>query len=196
MMPVRGYFVQARSELLQNQRLRFGIVVIAAILALYAAVLLGNWRADLHARYVEHRQYLRKLRTLADENEWAARAEAMSRVRAGLEAQIPDVASVSLAQAGAQTWLRELAAVHGTAVQIQSQAPQPVEDRPGLWRVPVVIGGALPPRAVLNIIQQIETRSTLAVIEEAMILNRDNRTFQLTVVSYFRVGKGGADAPG
>ncbi|MGI8559869.1 MAG: hypothetical protein ACR2J7_00200 [Luteimonas sp.] len=171
-------------------------MVIAAILALYAALLLGNWRSELHERYVEHRQYLRKVRTLAGENEWAARAEAMSRARSALEAQIPDVASVSLAQAAAQTWLRELAAVHGTAVQIQSQAPQPVEDQPGLWRVPVVIGGALPSRAVLNIIRQIETRSSLAVIEEAMILNRDNRTFQLTVVSYFRVGKGGADAPG
>ncbi len=185
---------QLQLELAKNPRLRFGLMIIAAILAFYAALLLIDWRGQLHAQYVERRQYLHKLRDMASQDEWPARAEATARVRKALEAEIPEVASVGLAQAGAQTWARELAAVHGGAVQVQAQEPQVVEGQPGLVRVPIILSGTLLPRAVLNIIQQIEKRYSLAVIEEAMVLNRENQTFQLTIVSYVRVAEERADA--
>ncbi|MDI1254200.1 hypothetical protein [Thermomonas sp.] len=185
---------QVRQELAKNARLRLGLIVIAAILAFYSALLLMDWRTALHAHYVERRQYLHKLREMANQNEWPARAEAAARVRKALEAEIPEVASLGLAQAGAQTWARDLAGVHGGAIQLQTQEPQVVEGQPGLMRVPIVLSGALPPRAVLNIIQQVEKRGSVAVIEEAMLLNRENQTFQLTVVSYVRVAGDHADA--
>lgn len=194
MSAVQRLVAQVRQELARNPRLRLGLVVIAAILAFYSALLLVDWRADLHEQYVERRQYLRKLREMASQDEWPARAEAAARVRKALEAEIPEVASPGLAQAGAQSWARDMAAVHGGAMQVQTQAPQAVEEQPGLLRVPIVISGALPPRAVLNIIQQIEKHGSLAVIEQAMLLNRENQTFQLTVVSYVRVTGAGADA--
>ncbi len=185
---------QARQELAKNPRLRLGLVVIVAILALYCALVLVDWRGRLQDQYVERRQYLHKLREMAKQDEWPARAEAAARVRKALEAEIPEVASIGLAQAGAQTWARDLAAVHGGAVQVQAQEPQAVEEQPGLMRVPIVLSGSLPPRAVLNMIQQIEKRGSLAVIEEAMLLNRENQTFQMTVVSYVRVAGDDADA--
>lgn len=186
-------FGRARLEFSQNQRLRIGVVLIAGILALYSFLVLRDWRASLQDHYVERRQYLRKLKGLAGQSQWPARAEAIARSRRALEAEIPTVASPGLAQAGAQTWLRDLVAVHGAGVQVQSQPPQAVEDHPGLWRVPIVISGALPPRSVLNLIQQVEKRSSLSVIEQALIINRENQTFELTVVSYARVS-GGTDA--
>jgi hypothetical protein len=185
---------QVRQELAKNARLRLGLIVIAVILAFYSALLLMDWRTALHAHYVERMQYLHKLREMANQNEWPARAEAAARLRKALEAEIPEVASLGLAQAGAQTWARGLAGVQGGAIQLQTQEPQVVEGQPGLMRVPIVLSGALPPRVVLNIIQQIEKRGSLAVIEEAMLLNRENQTFQLTVVSYVRVAGDHADA--
>ena len=194
MTQLRDWINRARQDFSQNPRLRIGVVVIAAILALYAFLVLRDWRANLHDNYVERRQHLRKINALAGQNAWPARAEAMSRLRKSLEAQIPAATSQGLAQAGAQTWLRDLTAVYAGAVQVQAQPPQAVEGQAGLWRIPIVISGALPPTAVLNIIQQVEKRSSLSVIEQSMIINRENKTFELTVVSYARVAGGSDDA--
>lgn len=195
MTQLHDWINRARQDFSQNPRLRIGVVVIAAILALYAFLVLRDWRTDLHDNYVERRQHLRKINALAGQNAWPARAEAMSRLRKSLEAQIPAATSQGLAQAGAQTWLRDLTAVYAAgAVQVQAKPPQAVEGQAGLWRIPIVISGALPPTAVLNIIQQVEKRSSLSVIEQSMILNRENKTFELTVVSYARVAGGSDDA--
>ena len=195
MTALRELIARARLEFGQSQRLRIGVLVIAAILAFYSFLVLSDLRAGLHDQYVERRQYLRKLRTIAVQKEWPARAEEMARVRKALEAEIPVVASPGLAQAGVQTWVRDLAAVHGTAVRVQTQVPEAVEGTPGLWRIPMVISGSLSPSPVINLIQNIEKRSSLSVIEEALILNRQNQTFQLTVVSYVRVAGADLDAP-
>jgi hypothetical protein len=191
---ISDLLARGRQEFAQNARLRIGVLVIAAILAFYSFLVLKDLRSSLQDQYVERRQYLRKLRVVAVQKDWPARAEEISRVRRALEAQIPVVASPGLAQASAQTWLRDLAAVHGEAVRVQSQPPEAVEGTPGLWRVPMVVSGSLPPRTVINLIQNIEKRGSLAVIEEALILNRQNQTFQLTVVSYARVAGTGANA--
>lgn len=194
MNSLRDLLARARLEFAQNQRLRIGVLAIAAILAFYSFLVLNDLRTSLHDQYVERRQYLRKLRTVAVQKEWPARAEEMSRVREALEAEIPEFASASLAQASVQGWVGELAAVHGTAVRVQTQPAEAIPGTPGLWRVPMVVSGSLAPRAVINLIQQVEKRTSLSVIEEALILNRQNQTFQLTVVSYARVAGGEADA--
>lgn len=194
MKALRELAARARLELAQNQRLRIGVLAIAAILAFYSFLVLNDLRASLLEQYVERRQYLRKLRVVAVQKDWPARAEEMQRVREALEAEIPAFASAGLAQASAQTWVRDLAAVHGEAVRVQTQLPEAIEGTPGLWRVPMVVSGSLAPRAVINLIQQIEKRTSLSVIEEALILNRQNQTFQLTVVSYARVTEGEVDA--
>lgn len=194
MSAVRDALLRVRQEVAQNRRLRIGGVAIAAILVLYGFLVLRDWRSDLHDRYVERRQYLRKVRALAGQNEWPVHALEAARVRKALEAQIPEAGSQGLAQAGALTWARQLAAVHGAAVQVQSQSAQAVDGSPGLWRVPVTLSGSLPPRAVLNLMQQIEKRPALSVIEQSLLLNRENKTFELTVVSYVRIAGDDADA--
>ena len=194
MSAVSQLMAQVQQELAKNPRLRLGLAVIGVILAVYCALLLIDLRGRLHEHYVERRQYLQKLRQMASQDEWPLRAVSAAQMRKALEAEIPEVASVGLAQAGAQSWARDMAAVHGSAVQVQAQEPQEVEEQPGLMRVPIILSGALPPKAVLNIIQQVEKRGSLAVIEQAMLLNRENQTFQVTVVSYVRVPRENADA--
>lgn len=194
MTTLRELLIRGRQEFAQNQRLRIGVLVIAAILAFYSFLVLKDLRSSLQDHYVERRQYLRKLRVVAVQRDWPARAEQIGRVRRALEAQIPVFASSGLAQASAQTWLRDLAAVHGEAVRVQSQPPEAVEGTPGLWRVPMVVSGSLSPRAVINLVQKIEKRGSLSVIEEALIMNRQNQTFQFTVVSYAKVAGAQANA--
>lgn len=50
-----------------------------------------------------------------------------------------------------------------------------------------MLSGDTGPARTLDLIQQIERRSVLTVIEQAMLLNRENKAFSLTVVAYVRV---------
>lgn len=185
---------QARSEWANNPRLRLGVAVIAAVLAVYLLLVLRDWRAGLQEQFAARSEHLQKMQSLAGQDEWIARAQDARKLRQALDAQIPEVATVGLAQAGIQTWVRSLGGAFGDGLQIQTQAPQAVEGQPGLWRVPVVLSGSAEPHIVMQLVQQIEDRKSLAVIEQATVLNRANKTFSLTVVSLFRIPEAPANA--
>lgn len=176
------------SEIASNRRLQIGLVVIAGILVLYAVLVLFDLRQAQETAYVERREQLQKMRELAGQDVWIGRAQAVARVRGGLAAEIPEFETVGVAQAQLTSWLRELAqSFGGSAVQIQSQAAQQVAGEPGVWRIPVVLSGDVGPSRALDLIQQVERRSVLTVIEQALLLNRENKAFSLTIVAYVRV---------
>ena len=176
-----------RKEFADNPRLRLGAWLIVAIVVFYVWLVLSDWRAQMHKDYVEEVQRLHKIRSLAGQDEWLQRAEQARALREALQAQIPEVATLGLAQASMQTLARDLIAASGSSVRVQAEAPAEVGEGSGLWRVPVVVSGGLSAPQVLQLIRRIESQRNLVIIERAMILNRENRTFSLTMVSYFRV---------
>lgn len=178
---------QARKEFAENPRLRIGAWAIAAIVVFYLWLVLADWRAQMQKDYAAQSQQLQKIRSLAGQDEWLQRAERARALRDALQAQIPEVATLGLAQASVQTLARNLAAASGNAIRIQAEAPAPVTGSEGLWRVPVVISGGLGAEQVLQLVRRVESERNLVVIEQATILNRENRTFSLTVVAFFRV---------
>lgn len=185
-----------RKELAGNPRLRLGLWVVAGILGLYLWLLLGDWRAELEREYRAERQRLDKIVSLAGQEQWLARAEAARTLRQALEAEIPRADTLGLAQASVQTWARDLIAVHGDALRVQAQTPVRVREGEDLWRIPVTLSGALEPSQVLQLIQRIERQPNLTTIEAALILARDNRTFSLSVVAFYRIAEEPADASG
>ncbi len=184
-----------RAEWGRNRRLRWGILLVAAILVFYLYLASIDWRDGVASNYVERQQYLLKMQSLVGQEEWLDRASDAGRLRAGLDASIPSAATVGLAQAGVQTWARDLSATQGSDIQVQSQAAQSVDDRPEIVRVPMIISGSLPPNKVVELMRQIESNANLTVIDQSMILNRENQTFSLTFVAFFRIEEGG-NAPG
>jgi hypothetical protein len=90
--------------------------------------------------------------------------------------------------------LRDAVVAFGQDVQVQAQTPARTSQGSSIWRVPVVISGRLDPARYIQLLRQIESRPTLAVIEQATVVNRQNRTFSLTVVSYYRIKEAPADA--
>lgn len=185
---------QARREWAGNRRLRIGGVAIAAILAFYLLLVLRDWQAALQLQYQARSEHLQKMQALAGQDVWITRAQAAQVLRKALEAEIPEGATLGLAQAGIQTWMRDLTNAFGGSLQVQNQAPQQVEGQPGVWRVPVVLSGAAEPRRVMQLIGQIESRKSLTVIDQSTLLNRENQTFSLTVVSLFRIKEAPANA--
>ena len=183
------------SEIRSNPRLQVGLLVVGAILVLYAVLVLLDLREAREQAYVQRAEQLHKMRALAGQDAWIGRAQAAARVRRALAAEIPAFETVGVAQAQLTSWAREVGqSFAGSTVQIQSQTAQQVAGEDGVWRVPVVLSGEAPPARVVDLIQQVERRSVLTVIEQAMVMNRENKTFSLTVVAYVRVGPGVADA--
>ena len=185
-----------RREWAANPRLRLGVVAIGVIVAIYLSLVLRDWNASLAQDYAERTGYLAKMQALAGQDAWIERAASAAEVRSALEAEIPEVATIGLAQATVQGWVREAAVAFGEDVQVRAAAPVPVAEGSDIWRVPVTVGGKLDPARYVQLLAQIERRPTLAVIEEATVLNRENRTFSLTVVSYYRVKEAVADGAG
>lgn len=177
----------ARQEWAGNRRLRLGVLLVGGILVFYLLLLMQDWRSALAQEYAGRTEHLYKMKSLAGQEEWLARARAANEVREALEAEIPEAATAGLAQASVQGWIRDVADAFGGDIRTQTLEPVPVEGQSDIWRVPVTISGTLEPRLFVELLRRIESRSTLSVIEEAMVLNRANRTFSLIVVSYFRM---------
>lgn len=176
------------SEVRANRRLQAGLALIALILVGYLVLVLLELRKAQEDAYVQRREQLQKMRTLAGQDAWIGRAQAVARVRRGLAAEIPEFETVGVAQAQLMSWIRDMAqSFGGSAVQIQSQTPQEVPGEPGLWKIPVVLSGEAPPGRAADMMQQVERRSVLTVIEQALMINRENRMYSLTVVSYVRI---------
>jgi len=182
-----------RRQLRANPRLQIASALIAALVGTYGLLGLVDLRARVADSYADRVGEMRALRTLARQPEWLERAQAAARLRKGLEAQIGHATTVGIAEAEVQAWARERAAATGGQIQIAPQATVEVEAQPGLWRVPVVMSGAAEPMQVVQLMQTIETSARLAVVEQASLLNRENRTFSVTVVFYYRID-GAADA--
>ena len=189
--PGSAALADIRREWASNPRLRLGAVAIAVIVAVYLSLVLRDWNASLQRSYADRTAYLAKMQALAGQDAWIARAASAAEVRAALEAEIPEVATIGLAQATVQGWVREAAVAFGEGLQVRAAAPVPVAADSDVWRVPVTVSGKLDPGRYVQLLAQVERRPTLAVIEEATVLNRENRTFELTVVSYYRVRNNG-----
>ena len=188
-MLLRERINRLRSEIAANRRLQLGLAVIAVILFAYLLSALFALRSAQEAEFVQHKRQLQKMQALAGQDAWIVRAQSAARMRRALDAEIPAAETIGVAQAQLMTWARDMArSFGGDAVQVQSQTPQRVEGMDALWRIPVVISGAAPPERVMEMIQQIERRSVLTVVDQAMLMNRENETYSLTVVSFAKIG--------
>lgn len=185
-----------RRQWADNPRLRLGVAVIALIVVVYLFLVLQDWRTALATEYASRTEHLYKMRALAGQDAWVERARSTAEVRRALEAEMPDAATPGLAQANVQGWVRDVVAAYGEeGVTVQVHDAVAVDGHADVWRVPVNINGTLRSGRYLDLVAAIERRNTLAIIEQARVLDRENETFSLTVVAYFRIAPGNI-APG
>ncbi len=178
---------QARAEFQANARLRWGGLLIAAIMVFYLWLVLADVRAEMQREYVQQVQRLDKITSLAGQDEWLQRAEQARVLRDALQAQIPSVDTLGLAQASVQSLARDLISASGKPLRVQAETATEVGRGSGIWRVPVVVSGGMAPAAALQLIQRIENQPNLVVIEQAIVINRNEGVLTLTMAAFFRV---------
>lgn len=180
---------QLRDEWRSNQRLRWGVSVIAAIVFVYLLMALVDWRRELHGQYQQRTLQLYKMASLAGQEHWAVRAQAAQNLRRSLQAEIPNAATIGLAQAEVQATMRQILNAFGPKMSSESRPPVQVRSQPGVWRVPVTIRGLLTQGQLMEILRRIESSDRLFVVDEfqmAFVQGQPNVT--LTAVAYYRVG--------
>ena len=188
--PFAERMAQMRNEWSGNPRLRIGAFVILVILVLYVLMVLADWRTSLHEQYQQRTLQLYKMEALAGKNEWLLRAENARTLDKSLRSEIPNAATIGLAQAEVQTWMRQIMQAFGPKMSSESHAPVPVLGEPGLWRIPITIRGVISVQQLQEILRRVESADRLTVVDTMTIsMIRDVPNVSLTAAAYYRVAK-------
>lgn len=181
---------QARTEWAGNPRLRVGAAAIAVIVVVYLMLVLADWRTALHAEYQQRTLQLYKVQALAGKDEWLLRADSTRALNKALQSEIPSAATIGLAQAETQTWMRQIMQAFGPKMTSESHAPVQVTGQPGVWRIPITIRGLVSVQQLQEILRRIESADTLVAVESMSVtMVRDTPNTSITAVSFYRVGK-------
>ncbi|QNN71395.1 GspMb/PilO family protein [Thermomonas carbonis] len=162
-------WLQLREEWRGNARLRMGVAIVAAILFVYACLLLWDWRSALHEEYRERTLQLYKMEALAGQQYWPARAQSARIVEKAVLAEIPDAATLGLAQAEVQTTVRQILNAFGPKMSSSTRPAAQVAGRPGIWRLPVALRGPANVMQLSEILRRIESAERLMTVEEMSI---------------------------
>lgn len=168
-------------------RLRVATAVAAAILALYALLVLVDWRRSLHDEYQQASLRLYKTAALEGQNVWLARAQQARDLRKALEAQVPSAKTLGLAQAEAQGWVQQLLRAFGRDLTSQTRAAVQVDPAAGIWKVPISVRGAVTAGQYVEMLRRIEGNNRLMVIEQVSIANQGRPSIEMTITAYYRV---------
>ena len=190
-------FRRVREEWAANPRLRWGAVAIVGIIFVYAVLVLMDWRSSLQETYRERSLQLYKVAALAGQDEWILRADSAKAVQKSLQAEIPAVGSIGLAQADAQSRVRQVLNAFGPKLSAEARPPAQVAGQPGVWRLPVSIRGPVTQAQLVGILWRIESSDRLMVIDEVTITFVERvPNVAMTTTAYYRVAApaGGANA--
>ncbi len=174
-----------------NPRLRWGAGIAIAIGFLSLCLVLADWRRDLHDQYQQRTLQLYKMTALAGQEQWLARAQSAQAVEKALQAEVPNAATIGLAQAEVQTFVRQLINAFGRKLGSDARPPAEVAGQPGLWRIPVTLRGMVSQPQMLEILRRVEDSDRLMVIDEfSFTFVRGVPNMSMTLVAYYRVGSG------
>jgi hypothetical protein len=183
---------QLREDWRSNQRLRWGVFAIGVIGFVYLCLVLVDWRRDLHQQYQQRTLQMYKVAALADQEYWLLRVDSAKALDGALQAEIPRVATIGLAQAEAQTNVRQIVNAFGPKLAVDARPPAQVRGQPGLWRIPISLRGMVTQPQLLQILRRIESADRLVTIEEFSLgFVQRQPNIVLTMVAFYRVGNAG-----
>ena len=188
-LPVRTRKI--REEWNGNPRLRWGAGIAIAIGFFYLCLVLADWRRDLHDQYQQRTLQLYKMTELAGQEQWLGRAQSAQALEKALQAEVPNAATIGLAQAEVQTFVRQLINAFGRKLGSDVRPPAEVAGQPGLWRIPVTLRGMVSQPQMLEMLRRVEDSDRLMVIDEfSFTFVRGVPNMSMTLVAYYRVGGG------
>lgn len=178
-----------RKQLETTPWLRWAMIAIAVLGMVFVWQFLDGARANAQQQAIDEEIKLRRIRALQGQDIWLSQKDEATQLRAALEAQLPVVATPGLAQAALQSWLRTLTASFTTeqGIRIAIEKAGQIDGLDNVVKVRATLSGGLSPGEALNIIRQIESAPSLAVVETLNITNDVNKTAHMSLNAYFRI---------
>ena len=178
---------QLQAQWRENPRLRYGGMVIVAILGVQALLMLSDRVDAQRAAYAADLQMLSRLEGLRKETVWLERAKATSAKLETVTAQIPEVAGKGMAQAEAQAWLAALAAEQKLGEpRIKVEDTVEVEGYPELWQVIARLEGTLPAHGHEAFMRALSDALPWVQVERLEVAEGDAPRVVATFRSYYR----------
>ncbi|MCG8277904.1 hypothetical protein [Stenotrophomonas sp. NLF4-10] len=195
MADLRG-LQQLRSQWQATPRLRYGVMVIAAILGLQVLFMLSDL---VHARVAAHAadmEMLARLEGLHGETWWPERAGKTQEMLEAITDRIPEVAGKGMAQAESQAWLTRLAADQALAEpRVKVEDTVEVDGYPDMWQVISRLEGKLPGYGHEAFMRAVAEALPWVQVERMEIAEGSTPRVVVTFRSYYRKAPPTADAP-
>lgn len=178
---------QLRDDWRGNARLRYGGMVIAAILGAQLLWMLSDQVAKRTAAYTGDLEMLARLESMRSEREWPARAKLAQATLQDVSERIPEVAGKGMAQAETQAWLSKLAQDQGLAEpNIKIEEAVDVDGYPELWQVLARLDGKLPAHGHEAFMRALAEALPWVQAERLEVQDGDNPRVVVTFRSYYR----------
>lgn len=178
---------QLRNEWRTSPRLRYGALVIVAILGVQGLFMLSD---QVHKRMVGHAddlEMLARLEGMRKESWWPERAGKTTELLAAVVEKIPEVAGKGMAQAESQAWLTRLAAEQQLGdPKVKVEDTVDVDGYPDMWQVVSRLEGALPNRGHEAFMHALAEALPWVQVERIEIAEGDAPRVVVTFRSYYR----------
>lgn len=187
---------QLRDQWRSTPRLRYGAMLIVAILGMQGLFLLSDQVRKQAARHAGDMEMLGRLEALRTESWWPMRAGEARQVLEAVTSRIPQVAGKGMAQAESQAWLSRLAAEQGLAEpRIQVESTVDVDGYPDMWQVISRLDGQLPAHGHEPFVRALADALPWMQVERIEIGEGATPRVGVTFRGYYRKAQPGAAEP-
>ncbi len=177
---------ELRLELKKNIRLRIGLWLILAIIAIYSLLLLNEYEMRLQAQYETRIAHLARLQDVTSQAEWIQREKQANSAKIMLENKLWTAVSKGLAQADFQAWLA--GQIQAAKIQEPKMLVDEAKDVPtNIWLVKAKLEGIFETDALQRLLLNFAQHSQWVVVDsfEVRQSNRKPR-FTLLMSVYFQ----------
>lgn len=185
---------QLLAELKASARLRMGVALVAAVVWLYAILLLQEARNDLALKYRGVASKTLRLQSVLREGDWTARLDSAKTLQAEMEGGLWRGDTVGLARASFQDWLNQemqhasvthpnLTMSAGNEVRPDSQSAKPEGE---LWKVGAKLVFDFNPDSLNKLLGQLAGNPHHVIVESLHVTKEPNPRVELMVLAYFQ----------
>ncbi len=158
-----------------SSRLRWGVGLVAIILALYGLLLLSDFRHTRAEEYLASSTRLQTLMAAKDDRDWPQYSQQIQSLLVKWQSILWSVESKGLAQAELQSWLNKLfARLQLEHVTFDVTAARRVNDYSSVWAVSAEIEGGLQLGELLELLNSVENHAKLLRFEQVSLRRAGN----------------------
>lgn len=182
-----GTLAKVLAEWRSNPRLRYGAMLIVAILGVNGLLSLSDRVVKQQAAYTADTEMLARLEAMHKEDFWPKRAEAAQEQWQQVQEAIPLVNGKGMAQADTQARLGKLAEqVQLTEPRIKVEDTVDVDGYPELWQVVASLEGLLPDHGQEAFLRALAEAQPWVQAERIDIEAGNTPRIKVTLRSYYR----------